>query len=71
MTGVTLAASIQPHEIPRAMRDHLDDIVRRVVLAATVEGLGHDLMLRVYLAGMYHGALAGSARATQQGAGDV
>ena len=59
--SVSLTASIQPHEIPKSMRDHLSDIARRVALAAAVEGNGHDLMLRVYLAGMYHGALAGSA----------
>lgn len=59
-SGVSVTAPIQPHEIPRSMREHLDDIVRRVVMASTVQGQGRDLMLRVYLAGMYHGARASS-----------
>lgn len=57
-SGVSLTASVEPHELAKPMRDHLDDIVRRVTAAAVVEGQGHDLLLRVYLAGMYHGALA-------------
>jgi hypothetical protein len=33
----------------------MEDIVRRVVMRDVVEGVGQDLLLRVYMAGMYHG----------------
>ena len=33
-------------------------VVNKVVCAAAVDGMGGDIMLRVYLAGLYHGTLA-------------
>lgn len=53
MTGI--ACPIQPHELDKRIRSGMDDIVMKVVTRAVVEGRGQDLLLRVYMAGMYHG----------------
>lgn len=45
-------------EIPKAQKDDFRRVVNKVVCAATADGLGADLMLRVYMAGLYHGTLA-------------
>ncbi|HYF56842.1 MAG TPA: hypothetical protein VEA41_21515 [Salinarimonas sp.] len=50
-----LASPVEPHELPPAVTRSLADIVRRVTCAETVAGNGSDLLLRVYLAGFYHG----------------
>ena len=52
----TLTCPIQPHELDPKMRDGFSDLVRRVTAKAAIEGRGRDLLLRVYLAGLYHGA---------------
>jgi len=62
MGEVRLTAPIHPGELPRAMERGLADIAARVSARAVVEGRGHDLLLRIYMAGLYHGAeLAGRA----------
>lgn len=55
MTDTPLVCPIEPHEMDKALRFGMEDIVRRVVVATTMQGVGRDLLLRVYLAGMYHG----------------
>lgn len=52
---VGIVCPIEPHELERAHRRGMDNIVRRVLAASVVKGQGADLFLRVYLAGMYHG----------------
>ena len=44
--------------IPSAQLNQFRSVVDKVVCAATIDGLGRDLLLRVYLAGLYHGTLA-------------
>lgn len=51
-----VTAPIQPHEMDRALRNGLEEVVRKVVCRATFEGVGRDVFLRVYLAGLYHGS---------------
>lgn len=45
-------------KIPKAQKDEFRRVVNKVVCAATADGMGADLMLRVYMAGLYHGTLA-------------
>ena len=45
-------------EIDKATLDGMREVVRKVVCRATYEGVGYDLLLRVYLAGLYHGSQA-------------
>ena len=45
-------------KIPRAQLNEFRRVVDKVVCAAAVDGVGADIMLRVYLAGLYHGTLA-------------
>lgn len=47
-------APIQPHEMTDEQRKGMDRIVRRVAANSVMQGRGQDLLLRVYLAGMYH-----------------
>lgn len=58
----TLTCPVQPHEMDKAMRKGFEDMVRRVVLLESVEGYGHDLLLRIFLAGFHLGATAQQAR---------
>jgi hypothetical protein len=43
------------------MERGLQDIVRRVAAASAAAGSGRDLLLRIYLAGVYHGVRLGSS----------
>jgi hypothetical protein len=52
---VTLVCPIEPYEMPKPLRRGFDELVGRVVASAAAHGLGNDLLLRVYLAGFYHG----------------
>lgn len=54
-SGTPLACPVEPYEMDKALRAGMEDIVRRVVCAVTMQGAGRDLMLRVYLAGLSHG----------------
>lgn len=55
-----LTAPLHPGELPKAMRRGIEHIVERIVTASAVKGGGQDLLMRVYMAGVYHGAeLAG------------
>ncbi len=45
-------------ELPPKQLNQFRTVVEKVVCAATVDGAGRDLILRVYLAGLYHGTLA-------------
>ncbi len=50
-----LCCPIEPHELTKDMRRGMDSIVQRVAAASAVSGSGVDLLLRIYLAGVYHG----------------
>ncbi len=54
-TETPLACPVEPYEMSKELRFGMEDIVRRVVCAVTMQGAGRDLMLRVYLAGLSHG----------------
>ena len=45
-------------KVSKAQKDEFRRVVNKVVCAATANGMGADLMLRVYMAGLYHGTLA-------------
>ena len=53
MTALT--SPIAPHELPKADREQMHDLVQRVSARAVIEGAGHDLLLRIYMAGFHHG----------------
>jgi hypothetical protein len=52
---VSLHCPIEPHQLAKDHRRGIEDIVRRVTMSCTVQGAGRELLLRIYLAGMYHG----------------
>ena len=54
-TGTPLVCPIEPHEMDKALRAGINDIVRRVTCAAAMQGVGRELLTRVYLAGLFHG----------------
>ena len=47
---------IKLHEVNKKQLAAMQEIVDKVVCRSVVEGLGKDLLLRVYLAGLYHGS---------------
>jgi hypothetical protein len=49
---------IELHQLPKAQVNEFRRLTDKIVCAATVHGNGQDLILRVYLAGLYHGTLA-------------
>jgi hypothetical protein len=53
---IALVAPIDPAEIDKKIRAHMNDIVRRIIAQSAYEGRGSDIMMRIYLAGLYHGA---------------
>lgn len=55
MKQIDLLCPIKPHELDKQMRFGFNDLVQRVTTAAVLEGVGQDLLLRVYLAGLFHG----------------
>lgn len=62
--SVSVACPIEPHMLDKKMRRGFEDMVERVVMANVVAGDGKDLMLRVYLSGLYHGAEAAKRTAS-------
>jgi hypothetical protein len=60
MDDIDLVCPVQPHELDKKMRFRFEDLTRRVALKSAHEGRGNDLLLRVYLAGLYHGATLGA-----------
>lgn len=62
--SVSLASPIQPHELDKRMRRGLEDLADRVAERAIYDNGGRDLLLRVYLAGLYHGSEIQARRLT-------
>jgi len=54
--SVSIACPIEPYMLDKRMRRGLEQMVDRVVAANVLQDGGHDLLLRVYLSGLYHGA---------------
>ncbi len=55
VSDISLTCPIQPHELDKRLDFGLRDIARRVTTKAVLEGRGADILLRIYMAGMYHG----------------
>ena len=53
---LSVTPPIKLHEVDKKQLAAMQGIVDKVVCRAVVEGLGQDLLLRVYLAGLYHGS---------------
>jgi hypothetical protein len=53
--GVSLSCPVAPHDMSKALRFGMEQLCQRVVASAAGHGVGRDLILRVYLAGIYHG----------------
>lgn len=51
-----VTAPVDLHVLDKNLRAGIEEVVRKVVCRATFEGVGRDLFLRVYLAGLYHGS---------------
>jgi hypothetical protein len=62
MTDLDILCPIRPHELDRRMRRGLEDVAERVAGAAVIYGLGRDLLLLVYMAGLSHGSEAEARR---------
>jgi len=54
-TDIPLLCPVEPHEMSKEMRRGFNEIVRRVTVSAAAHGWGNDLLLRVYMAGIFHG----------------
>lgn len=54
--STSVTAPIELHELDKPFRRGLEDLVERVTMKAVIDGDGRDLLLRVYLAGLYHGS---------------
>lgn len=54
--STSVTAPIELHTLDKGFRRGLNDLVERVTMKAVIDGDGRDLMLRVYLAGLYHGS---------------
>ncbi len=50
----SVLSTVKPHELDKRTRAGMQAIVDKVTQAAVHEGLGQDLLLRVYMAGMHH-----------------
>lgn len=50
----SVLSPVMPHELDKATRKGLQDMVDKVTQAAVHQGQGQDLLLRVYMAGMHH-----------------
>lgn len=48
------------HDVDKKTLAGIKAIVEKVIFCASIEARGRDLMIQVYLAGMYHGAAAQS-----------
>lgn len=49
------------HELILSKKDqaHWDRMVERLIAANAIKGHGHDLILRIYLTGLWHGSVIG------------
>jgi hypothetical protein len=65
-----LLAPVRPHEIPAKTRKGLEDLVERITGAAVLHNRGKDMLLLIYLAGMYHGVELSAATQTETGGED-
>jgi hypothetical protein len=52
---IPLLCPIEPHKMDKGMRRGFNDLVNRVVASAAGHGVGKDLLLRIYTAGIFHG----------------
>lgn len=59
MSEIGLVSPVEPYELDKRMRQGMEDICRRVATKSAVQGRGADLLLRVYMAGFYHGVKTG------------
>ena len=57
MTEIPLDAPLEPKELDAKALYDLQRIVRRVSAKAVFKGHGEDLLMRVYLSGLYHGMM--------------
>ncbi len=66
MSEIGLVSPVEPHELDRRIRHGVEDICRRVAAKSAVQGRGSDLLLRIYMAGFYHGAETGAEYVRRQ-----
>ena len=57
---ISLVCPIDPGGLPKDMRRGMESIANRVAAASAARGLGKDLILRIYLAGIHHGVKLGA-----------
>ena len=55
MMDIFLVPELQPHELERSQLRGIENIVQRVAAQSAALGHGADLLLRIYMAGIYHG----------------
>lgn len=54
-SSTPILSPVKPHELTKQESSVMREILRRVIVAATIDGRGDDLMLRVYMTGIFHG----------------
>ena len=67
--GIALVCPIEPYELDKRMRFGMGDLASRVAASCAAHGLGKDLLLRIYMAGIYHGVELGKRTAQPQSRG--
>lgn len=55
--NISLSAPVHPGELDKRMYRGLNDLAGRVAAKAIREGRGQDILLRIYMAGLYHGMM--------------
>jgi hypothetical protein len=65
MSDVSLACPVEPYELDKKMRSGMAHLAARVVASCAAHGLGDELLLRVYMAGIYHGVELGKRQKEQ------
>jgi len=57
MSNISVSAPLQPHELDKKELIRLQQVVKKVSSKAVIQGRGEDLLMRVYLSGLYHGMM--------------
>ena len=55
MSEVKLCSPVEPYEMDKHLRRQMQELADRVAGCAAANGMGRDLILRIYMAGIYHG----------------
>lgn len=66
-----IVCPVEPYQMDKDMRRGMEDMLSRVVRVEAERGIGHDLMLRVFLAGIHIGHAVTQRRGSPSADGKV